>query len=231
MGSWRQRSTCLTVWMLGLAMVASCAKGSSLEPAGGAGGLGGNGGETSTSSTTTVGSTTGSSTTTSSGATTTSSGATTTSSSTTTSSTSVAASSSSGVTCFFPQHLCGGMCVDNTVATGCANSIACSPCPTPTHGTAACNSGGACDVTCPAGYAPNASKTDCDAIPPPPTCCDDSDCAIFTICLDGYCKNPLGATCDPAQCDVFCKCTSGGTPTSTGQCMKNVFVWECLCSP
>lgn len=101
----------------------------------------------------------------------------------------------------------------------------------PMNGSAVCTANGTCDLLCNAGYVANATKTNCDPIPPPMECCDDSVCPIFTICLDGYCKNPLGATCDAARCNEFCKCMPGGTPQSTGQCVFNVFVWECQCSP
>jgi hypothetical protein len=209
----------LGAWFAALVAAAGCAQGSTLPT-----GSGGSGGADTTTSGTTSSATTTSSTTTS--ATTTSS----TTSSTTTSATTTS-STTTGGGCVWPQHLCGGTCAGNTIDTGCSASTTCDPCPTPTHGTAVCATQGTCDLKCDTGYQANATKTDCEAIPPPPECCNDSECPFATICLDGYCRSPFASACDPARCNVFCQCTTGGTPQSTGMCNLNVIVWECLCSP
>jgi hypothetical protein len=99
----------------------------------------------------------------------------------------------------------------------------------PGNGMAICSQNGTCDVQCNMGFMPNPGKTDCIPLPMLMQCCDDNACPIFTICLDGYCKNPFDV-CDAARCNEFCKCTAGGTPQSTGMCQQNPF-WECACTP
>ncbi|MEO6951149.1 MAG: FG-GAP-like repeat-containing protein [Polyangia bacterium] len=66
--------------------------------------------------------------------------------------------------CDTGNHYCGGTvaaCVSDVSVTSCGTS--CTPCDTPTHGTATCTSG-SCGVDCDAGYAP--SGTTCDIAPP-----------------------------------------------------------------
>lgn len=219
------RSTSLGLaCLVSLVTALGCAQGGGIPGAGGAGGAGG-GSTSSTTGTTSTSTTITSSTSTSS----TSTMSTSTTSMTTTTSTSTTTPNG----CLFQQHKCNGVCTDNTPESGCFTSTTCDPCPMPAaNGVAICSSLGACDLQCDTGYQPNASKTACDAIPPPPECCDDTDCVppAFPICLNGYCQFPFGAVCDPARCNEFCQCAvNGGTPQSTGQCMPNI-VTTCECS-
>lgn len=204
------------------ASVSACAEGGSLPS--GNGGAGGSGGGTTTSTTTST--TTTSTSSTSSSTTTTS----TTSSSTTTTSTT---STTTGNGCLFQQHKCNGTCVDNTPETGCFLSSSCDPCPMPAmNGIALCTGNGTCDLKCDAGYVPNSTKTGCDPIPPPPSCCDDADCPNpFNPCIAGFCQFPFGAVCMPAGCDAYCQCMAGGMPGSTGTCDTSTPVPECACAP
>lgn len=58
-------------------------------------------------------------------------------------------SSSSGPgTCGLTEHLCDGVCAQNTPETGCFKSSSCFGCSVPTGGTANCTAQGECDYEC-----------------------------------------------------------------------------------
>lgn len=221
------RGTGLALLVIGAAAASACAEGGTLPATGGAGGgLGGNGtGLTTTSSTSHSTSSSSGTTSSTSGTTSSSTSSTTTSSTTTSSSTTTTPNG-----CVFGDHKCNGVCVGNTPETGCYTSVTCAPCLVPSNGSAVCSTVGICDIQCNTGYLPNASKTSCDAIPPPTECCDTNDCPIFLACLAGWCQNPFGSICDPPRCTQYCQTCNGGTPSSTGQCYLDVIVWDCQCT-
>ncbi len=100
--------------------------------------------------------------------------------------------------CEPPGHLCGGICVGNTPATGCYQSVSCASCPTPLHGSATCTPDGLCAAECNAPYVPNGANCVC-----PTQCCSDADCGGGgSTCQNGTCTTPQ--TCDQVQCTAIC---------------------------
>lgn len=100
--------------------------------------------------------------------------------------------------CDPPGHLCGGICVGNTPATGCYQSSTCASCPTPTNGTATCTMDGQCAAQCNSPYVPNGASCIC-----PMQCCSDADCGGGgSVCQSGTCTTPQ--TCDQVQCTAIC---------------------------
>lgn len=95
------------------------------------------------------------------------------------------------------QHVCDGMCVENTPQTGCATSVDCTPCTVPPHGTiATCDQGGHCDFGCQPGYEKQFKSCKCKT-----DCCENSDCPSGKTCNTGVC---VGPGCDPAECNALC---------------------------
>lgn len=118
-----------------------------------------------------------------------------------------------GPTCNPPNHLCGGICVDNTPATGCTNSVDCTPCQAVLNGTSICSPTGDCDVTCNAPYQKNGLTCMC-----PTACCTDAECGGST-CVNGTCTTP--PSCDLALCLIICFAAS----QSPGICVGD----QCVC--
>ncbi|MEM9874924.1 MAG: hypothetical protein AAF928_08515, partial [Myxococcota bacterium] len=121
-----------------------------------------------------------------------------------------------GPTCTPPQHLCDGMCVGNTVASGCTNSVTCDPCPEPSsNGAATCTPNGDCSVACDAGYTAVGGQCQCAT-----ECCSEADCSGNEVCTaQGQCTSDCGLLSNPAgflACNLFCQvinssCASNGT--------------------
>jgi len=143
-------------------------------------------------------------------------GATSTSTGTSTSTTSGGGDGGSGSggdpnDCMVPQHVCGGLCVDNTPGTGCYQSTSCSACPTPTNGSATCTTDGLCDVMCTAPYVKNGTNCNC-----PTQCCSNTECGSGETCENGSCVAP----CDPPTCIATCLLQQ-----KVGICLNNI----CVC--
>lgn len=161
-----------------------CAQGSeSFFEEGGEGGAGGAGGA-------------GSSTSASSAASTSASTSATSSSASTSGSTS-ASSSSGGPDCAADQHLCGGVCANNTPQTGCFTSVTCAPCAAPpVNASSTCSADGKCDFTCTSGWVKSGNSCVCGS-----ECCSDADCGSGLVCQGNQC---VAAPCDQAQCFLDC---------------------------
>ena len=118
-----------------------------------------------------------------------------------------------GPTCDPPQHLCGGICTGNTPATGCYQSVDCTPCPTVTNGTAACDNNGLCAAMCNSPYVANGAQCVC-----PSQCCTNADCGNNASCQNGACvPDP---TCDEPLCIFQC-----GLQNKLGICINDM----CAC--
>ena len=116
-----------------------------------------------------------------------------------------------GPICNPPQHLCGGICSDNTPATGCYQSVSCTPCPTVINGTAICSAQGACAPSCNSPYVPSGNNCVC-----PQQCCNDNDCSGGATCENGSCVDP----CDEPLCIALCLIQG-----KVGICLAN----QCVC--
>lgn len=103
-------------------------------------------------------------------------------------------------TCDPPEHLCGASCAGNTPATGCYQSVSCSPCPTVTNGSAICDSNGSCAAQCNSPYVANGTSCVC-----PNQCCSTADCGANQTCDGGSCVDT--ATCDQGLCIIQCAIT------------------------
>ena len=102
-----------------------------------------------------------------------------------------------GPQCDPPNHMCGGICVGNTPATGCYQSQSCAACPNPVNGTASCSIDGACAAMCNAPYVAQGNSCVC-----PQQCCSNNDCGGGATCQNGTCVQPM--TCDQVQCTALC---------------------------
>lgn len=104
--------------------------------------------------------------------------------------------------CPMGTHECGGICVGNTPATGCLQSMTCAACPTPANGSAACTADGLCDVNCAVGYMKQGNACVCAT-----QCCSVADCPAGQTCSGGVCSGGGGGSCDPDQCQFTCVAT------------------------
>jgi len=123
-----------------------------------------------------------------------------------------------GVMCTPPEHLCGGICVGNTVETGCTSSVDCSPCPQPTaNGTATCTTNGACSLECDMGY--TAVGNDCVCAT---ECCSESDCASGEVCTEqGQCTSDCQFLSNPEgffACQAICAILNQSCVSSSCSC-------------
>jgi hypothetical protein len=179
-----------------------CAQGSdSAFGEGGEGGVGGAGGASGPSSTSSAASTSGSTSTSSSSAST--SGSTT------------ASSSSGGPDCSAEQHLCGGVCTNNTPQTGCFTSVTCAPCASPpVNASSTCSADGKCDFSCTPGYMKSGNVCVCAS-----ECCSDADCGGGQVCQGNQCVAP---PCDQAQCILDCF-----AQLCVGLCVGDMCVCQC----
>ena len=118
-----------------------------------------------------------------------------------------------GPTCSPPEHMCGGICVGNTPATGCYQSVSCTPCPNVTNGSAICSMDGNCDVMCNAPYVPQGLACVC-----PTQCCSNADCGSNANCVNGTCEQQ--GSCDPVACAAICL-----LQMAIGICQGN----QCIC--
>ncbi|MCA9623383.1 MAG: hypothetical protein KC731_30390, partial [Myxococcales bacterium] len=116
-----------------------------------------------------------------------------------------------GPQCNAPQHLCGGICVGNTPATGCYQSMSCTACPNVPNGTATCTMDGYCGANCNPGYMPSGTTCVCQS-----QCCSDADCGSGSSCQNGTCV----ADCDQALCIAACL-----LQMKVGICVSN----SCVC--
>lgn len=118
--------------------------------------------------------------------------------------------------CTPPEHLCGGICVGNTVQTGCTNSVDCSPCVGPTaNGSVACSPGGDCTITCDMGYTLVGTECTCAT-----ECCSENDCSGNEICdQNGSCTSDCSLANPPGflACQAICALLNQTCPTS-GSC-------------
>lgn len=118
-----------------------------------------------------------------------------------------------GPTCDPPQHLCGGICTGNTPATGCYQSVDCTPCPTVTNGSATCDANGLCAAMCNSPYVANGNQCVC-----PSQCCTNADCGNNASCQNGTCvQDP---SCDEPLCIIQC-----AVQNKVGICISN----NCVC--
>ena len=118
-----------------------------------------------------------------------------------------------GPTCDPPQHLCGGICTGNTPATGCYQSVSCTPCPTVTNGSATCDANGQCAAMCNSPYVANGNQCVC-----PSQCCTNADCSGNATCQNGTCVQQ--STCDEGLCIFQC-----GLQSMFGVCVNDM----CVC--
>lgn len=143
-------------------------------------------------------------------------------SATSSSSSSSSSSSTSGAggmapMCNPPEHLCGGICVGNTVETGCTNSVDCSPCVGPTaNGSVACSPGGDCTITCDQDYVLSGTECVCAN-----QCCSEADCSSGEVCAQGQCTSD----CDPLSnfqgwlaCEAICGLLNQSCVSSSCTC-------------
>ena len=94
-------------------------------------------------------------------------------------------------TCDPPQHLCGGICANNTPQTGCFTSSSCAACAAVQNGQTSCTAAGACDFTCTPPYAKSGAVCIC-----PTECCTAADCGGNPCGPNGACQTPcVAATC------------------------------------
>jgi hypothetical protein len=127
---------------------------------------------------------------------------------------STSSSSSGDPPCEQPNHLCGGICVGNTVETGCHQSPDCQACPAPMHGTPSCTDDGYCDLSCAAPYEKMGISCVC-----PMECCTDADCSgSDEVCDNNTCIVP----CDATECFLICELLM-----QVGGCVNNM----CTCAP
>ncbi len=121
-----------------------------------------------------------------------------------------------GPMCNPPEHLCGGICVGNTVQTGCTNSVDCSPCVAPTaNGSVSCSGSGDCTTTCDQGYTQVGTECTCAT-----ECCSENDCSGSEICdQNGQCTNNCSITNPPGflACQAICALLSMSCP-GNGSC-------------
>lgn len=115
-------------------------------------------------------------------------------------------STSTGSGCGPNEHECSGQCVGNTTASGCLQSVACTPCPVPMNGSAICTADGLCDVSCAVGYMKQGSSCVCAT-----QCCSVADCPAGETCSGGVCSgggssssSSGGGTCDDGDCQALC---------------------------
>ncbi|HEY3352476.1 MAG TPA: hypothetical protein VGQ83_04455 [Polyangia bacterium] len=158
--------------------------------------------------------------------------------------------------CADGQHPCNDLCVSNQDVRTCGYS--CTPCPTPTHGSATCD-GIACGIHCETGFQ-NCGNGLCSDIGAPDTCgvtcikcptptahghayCNGESCGI--ACDSGYqqcgteCKpntQPCGATgCGTCASGTYCYAASGtcytpGVCGTNAECPEGVCLSMCLCA-
>lgn len=122
--------------------------------------------------------------------------------------------------CGATQHLCGGICTDNTPESGCYGSSSCEPCPSPANGAAICSEAGVCDVTCNDPYVKSGSHCEC-----PTECCIPDDCTDEdTECVEGACVD----LCVKVNCIAKCLLEHGSD--WDGWC-KDAYTCECCEGP
>jgi hypothetical protein len=121
----------------------------------------------------------------------------------------------SGNLCVIGFHECGGTCLDDTSPASCGN--ACTPCPAPANGVAACGAG-ACTYTCEVGY--SVCSTGCCSCGDTQT--DANNCGYCghscggESCVAGVCASVVVATAQSnayaiAADDVNVYWTTNGT--------------------
>ncbi len=122
--------------------------------------------------------------------------------------------------CSSTQHVCAGVCVNNTDVSSCGTT-SCTPCVPPANGTPTCN-GVSCDFTCNTGFKrcgnqciPSAAcctASDCMNPPGPAACFGAATCNMGTcdyppqpgsrVC-GGVCCLPVNGTCN-SDCSLVC---------------------------
>lgn len=122
------------------------------------------------------------------------------------------------------KHLCGGICVGNTPATGCFTSATCTPCPNPPqNGVAVCNAQGTCDVMCNAPYVKSSNSCVCGQ-----ACCTDADCSGGGTCVNGACEVSMSCTPqDLITCQLTCALSCSMQGFANGSCD---LMCNCTCS-
>lgn len=123
--------------------------------------------------------------------------------------------------CSANQHECAGLCVGNTTASGCLQSVSCTPCPVPAQSVSTCTAAGVCDFTCNAGYSKQGSSCVCAN-----ECCSNADCAAGETCSGGVCQGG-GGTCVQEDClaECFVMCFPG---FGVGVCAGNLCACTCM---